>query len=123
MLTVFEVWWGCVSICVPLFFHAPALRDPSQPGFPEKHVGESRTELHCQQLILESLPWSWPLGRSWPWGLSGLEKLRNRRIKDIATRVEPATKFFLTAHTVVNHWVHIVFAKGSPVCGFGAPLG
>lgn len=56
-------------------------------------------------------------------GTRGLGKFRSRRIKDISTRVGPATEFFLTAHTAVNHRAHIVFAQGRPVCGFGAPLG
>lgn len=107
------------------FFHEPALGDPSRPGFPEKRAGKSRIgSFAARQLVLESLPWCGPLHQSWPGGLSGLKKLRNKRIKDISLRVELATEFFfLTAHTVVNHRVHIVFAKGSPVCGFGAPLG
>lgn len=32
---------GGVCICVLLCFHALALRDPSRPGFPEKHVGKA----------------------------------------------------------------------------------
>lgn len=56
-------------------------------------------------------------------GPLGLGKFRSRRIKDTAPRVGPASRVFLTAHTVVNHQVHIVFAQGRPECGFGAPLG
>lgn len=64
---------------------------------------------------------SWILGAG---GTHGLGKFRSKRIKDTSTRVGPATEvFFLTAHTVVNQRVHIVFAQGRPVCGFGAPLG
>lgn len=101
---------GCVFVfrCFSMHWLSGAL--PGQ-GFLKSMLGKQNWELCCQQFILESLPWSWPLGRSLPQWLSGLEKLRNR-IEDISIRVELATKFFfLTAHTVVNHQVHIVFAK------------
>lgn len=123
------------------FFHGQARLPGTLPRqqFPGKHVGKgaARKELCCQRLTQEHLPGARPLPRPWgfmAYGAQGHAWPRKlNRIKEISTRVEPATEvffllflfffFFLTAHTVVNHRVHIVFAKGSPVCGFGAPLG
>lgn len=84
-----------MRICVLLFFHAPALGDPSRPGFPEKRVGKSRTgSFAASSSFWNHCPGPDTFVDLSPGGLSGLEKLRNRRIKDSSTRVEPATEFF-----------------------------
>lgn len=85
---------GDAYLCSVVFPRACS-RGPFPAGVSWKACWEKQNRgLRCQHLALESLPRSQLLRRSQPRGLSGLEKLRNRRIKDSSTRVEPATEFF-----------------------------
>lgn len=65
-----------MCVCVLLFFHALALRDSSQPGFPEKHVGEA--ELGASLPITRSGVTALILAT---WLIPALGALRSREVK------------------------------------------